>query len=360
MIIAMFISKRLKKKSIDFMFDHPGLKATLELIGCSIVTITSAFVFSFGFNVFVNPNFNAIAGLGVNIENIRIFQLANSGSSGLAQCFLILCKILGFTKLSDETFSNVVYWLIYLGINTPLVIFAFFKIGKRFASFTCLNVVSSTIFGIILKSNDPYFFINQVSSYFAENAFLRVVLAGASTGISSGLAYLIEASAGGTDIIGYYISEKKSVLVGKYNMAINICIIVLFCSLSCVKLDPIFGKTHELAAEVAVFIMTFIYIFVVSAVIDKINTQNSKVLVQIFTNDPSLGTAIIAAIPHSCTIEDGVGGYSGDKKIVIYMSVRKKEVRLLQQICKEKDEHVFINIIPLVNVQGRFSRKPIK
>ena len=246
-------------------------------------------------------------------------------------------------------------------VNLPLLIFAFFKIGKRFTLFTFLNVVFSALFGIILKDNSPDFFINKISLYVANQPVLRIIFAGCTTGIASGLAYIIEACAGGADVISYYISEKKSMLVGKYSFIINILIASLFICLSLIELDPMYNARKPVfERQLIILLITFLYMFVANFVVDKINTFNTKVLVQIITNEKNMANAIIAAIPHSCTIENGIGGYTNQEKTILYISVRKKELKTLKQVCIKEDKHVFINVIPLLDVFGRFFRSPIK
>jgi len=56
----------------------------------------------------------------------------------------------------------------------------------------------------------------------------------------------------------------------------------------------------------------------------------------------------------------GIGGYSQQEKNVLYVSVRKKELKIVKQVCLKEDKNAFVNVIPLVGVYGKFFREQIK
>lgn len=353
----MYYIKRFKQLFCNYLYDHPIQKDALSLIKVLLITILSAFAFAFGFNTFINPNFTAIS----NIEGIQIHQLASCGASGFSQSILHILKLCKIEWLVNESNSNLIYWIIYFLVNIPLLILSWCKIGKRFCVFTCINIASASILGILLKSNDPNFFINQVSSIFIDQPLARVLFAGICTGISTGLAFSIETCPGGTDVISYYISEKKSLLAGKYSLIINLFVVSLFTILSIFPLDAMYNeRAISIPIAFSLFIYTCIYIYVNTATMDKINTANLKVQVQIITTERNLPNSLIAALPHSCTILNGYGGYSLEGKYVILIAVRKKEISKIRQVCKKEDPKSFVDVIPLDNVYGKFYRKKIK
>jgi len=357
----MYKLQRLKKKLINLLYDHPVQKNALELGKVSIITMVSAFLFALGFNAFTNPNFVAVQNAGIDISTIGIHQLASCGASGISQSILIILKMFKIEWLVDESNANICYWVLYFAVNIPLLLLAWFGIGKRFAIFTALNVICASFFGVLLKNDDPSFFVNQLSALAINYPLARVIFAGLFTGLSSGLAYTIETSAGGVDIVSYFISERKSILVGKYSLIFNIAVVTLFSLVTMVPLDPIYGNASvTFGVSLTIFLYTLIYMVIATFTVDKINTSNTKVQVQIITGQKTLSNSIIAALPHSCTILNGYGGYSLEGKYVLLMSVRKKEVTKLVQICKKEDSRAFVDVIPLDNVYGKFYRKRIK
>ncbi len=353
----MYYVKRAKQLITNYLFDHPIQKETIEIIKVSLITVISSFVFAFGFNTFTNPNFSAIA----NTDGIQIHQLASCGASGLSQSILRILKICNIQWLANENYANIVYWSFYFIVNIPLLILAWCKIGKRFCIFTAINIACASMFGILLKSNDPEFFVNKVSAIFINQPLSRVLFAGICTGISTGLAFTVETCPGGADVISYYISEKKSLLVGKYGLMINLVVVTLFSILSVIPLNDTFNDNGvSIPIAFSVFIYTCIYAFINSQTTDKINTSNLKVQCQIITTEKNLPNSLIAALPHSCTILNGYGGYSLEGKYIILIAVRKKEIPLIRHVCKVEDPKSFVDVIPLDNVYGKFYRKKIK
>ena len=365
----MYELKKLRKKIIDYLFDHPVQKDVLDNFYCLIVTALSSFIFAFGFKAFIQPNYAAVAAIEGEVSldmvnGLNIKTLASCGASGLSQVVLSIIKICGGTYLTNNTLLDVTYWCLYLGINVPLFLLAFFKVGKGFAIYTLLNVALASIFGIILPNSEPGDFINQVTYALGQDIVSRVLFGGLCTGIASALAYHIESTAGGTDVIAYYISERKSVQIGKWSALFNLIIVSTYSILSTIPINEVFAQAEMGAVEaphaLVILLFTLFYMVLVTLVVDTINTQNKKVELQIMTSNYNLSNVVLANIPHGCTIIDAKGGYTGKAMYVIYMSVRKKEAKQVVRICRKADPNAFINVIPMDQVYGRFYRKPIK
>ena len=363
----MYYLKRFKKKTINYFFDHPHQKSILEHSYYLIITLLSSFIFSFGFKAFIQPNYDAVAQIagGNNFVNdLTIKTLASCGASGISQVIISIIKIYGGTFITDNLYHDITYWCLYLAINIPLFILGYLKIGKRFTLYSFLNVAFASIFGIILPNSSPNDFINQVTFAIGTDIFARVTFGALCTGVASALAYLINSTAGGTDIIAYYISEKKNVQIGKWSSTFNVIIVSTFSLLSIVPLDPIF-ESHKMGSVQAstaltIFLFTVFYMIFVTLVVDTINIKNKKVEIQIFTKNANLSNVLIAHIPHSCTIIEGEGGYTGSKLYIIHVSVSKREAKKVVKLCKTVDENVFINVIPMDQVYGRFYKRPTK
>ena len=360
---------RMKKKVIDYLYDHPIQKGVINNTYCLFITVLSGFVFAFGFKAFIQPNYNAISLIDGSasaelVNSLGIKSLASCGASGISQVLLSILKICGLTYLTNNDLLDITYWCFYLGVNIPLFFLALFKIGKKFAIYSLLNVAIASVFGVVLPNTNPNDFINQVTYALGTDIVSRVLFGSLCTGLASALAYSIESTAGGTDIIAYYISEKKSVQIGKWSALFNFITVSIYSILSCVTLKPEFGEAQmgEVVPSTAlvVFLFTMFYMILVTIVVDTINIQNKKVELQIITANQNLSTVILANIPHGCTIINAEGGFTHRPMYVIYMSVRKKEAKQVVKICRKLDEQVFISVLPMDQVYGRFYRKPIK
>lgn len=367
-LIKMRWFKHLKKKTINYLYDHPIQKEILNNAKYLIITIISAFIFAFGFKCFIQPNYDAVAQIGEAsenfVQNLEIKTLASCGASGISQIIISILKICGATYLTDNFYLNLTYWAIYVALNVPLFFLGFFKVGKKFAIYTLINVALTFVFGILLPNSSPDDIINKITYALGTDVFARVAFGALSTGIASSLAYIINSTAGGIDIIAFYIGERKGVTIGKWSALINVVVVGTFSILSTIPVEAEF-VAHEMgnvavSTAFVIFIYMVFYMILTSVVVDTLNTKNKKVELQIFTQNENLSQIIIANIPHGCTIIPGKGGYTGNNVFVIYVSVSKREAKQVVKVCREADPKCFINVLPMNQVFGRFFKNPIE
>lgn len=373
-----FRLKKLKQKIVNYFFDHPVQREVGKNSYYVLITALSAMIFAFGFNLFIHPNYASFNSdyVGVDIATVNVKVFASCGASGLAQSLATILTLCGFPGLDSQANLQIAIWVFYFLVNIPLCIFSFLKIGKKFTIYTILNVILVSLFGILFQQV-PFF--NDISSYVFNEPISRVLFAGLCTGISSCLAYSIDTSAGGIDVISYYVSEKKSAQIGIFSAAFNFVVIVIFCIvalfsggyvisyLDVIKTasgvtipDGYSAMSVEPALSLIMLLYTFLYMIIASMIVNLLNVQNKKECVQIITTNVNLAQVILANIPHGCTIIEGKGGYLGDKKYLIYMSVRKNEAKKVVKVAKDADPLCFINEFPVTQVFGKFYRKPIE
>ncbi len=358
----MYYFKRLKKKIIDYFFDHPQQKNIANDIYIILVTVIGAFVFSFGFKTFIQPNYSAFSNQEIANDVTAIRSLASCGASGISQSILQILKLSGLEFIKDPNNQYITNFVAYFLINVPLLIFGFIKIGKKFSIVTLFNVLCVTIFGIILPNNEGDL-ITQISEYVYLQPVARIIFAGLCTGFASATSYLVDSTAGGTDIIAYYISEKKSVGVGKWSAVINLIVVGTFTILSTLEGGLVNGKDFisiEPATAIIILMYTFLYMITTTLVVDSINVFNKKLNVQIITKSKNLSQVIIANIPHGCTLIKGSGGFTGNDVYVVNVTVRKNECKKVVKVAKKADPDCFISVLVANQVYGKFFRKPIK
>lgn len=337
--------EKIRKKYNSFLYNHLWLKYSLDYGTTFLMSILSALLFSFGVVCFMKPG----------IEGLPDF--VSGGSSGLAQIISLIFELSGLTTKS----SNLVFSVAYVCINAPLIILAFKGIGKKFATFTMINVLSVSIFTNLFTH--PFF--SNISTYISMNGGMlaRALFAGLCTGLSSALAFKFETSAGGFDILSYYISLRKSKSTGQYIVATNGVIITSFYIISgCSGVSTIInGQTIDSwTMSIGGILFSVIYLVECMIIIDLINVRNKKVQIQIVTSNPELPRLLLANIPHGSTIVKGVGSYSGQEKTIIYLVVSNGELRSTLRYIKELDPNSFVNVTSLMQVYGRFYIKPIK
>lgn len=340
--------KRLSKKIQDHFYDHPYQKNTLQWSWAVLVTAVSSFIFAFGFRAFIAPS---------NMETLGIQRLVSGGVSGLSQTIMAFVELFGH-PISTHGVYDIVYSILYFGINIPVFILAFRGIGKRFAVLTLLNVGLVSAFTSLLRYADASLF-HPISEFVDLNGGLvtRALLGGICTGISSAIMYKIDGSAGGIDAVAYYVALKKSVLVGKYSVFINAFIITVYTTLSITDV----GWGSQMAAQVFVAtLMSILYLFVCMFVVDAINVRNKKVKVEAISEMKDLGKILIGNLPHGATMVPGYGAFTEHEKYIFTMIVSSYEVKQTIRVIQEADPNAFVDVTELKQVTGRFFLPPIR
>ena len=332
--------KSLKKKINNYTYKHIWLRYIYDYGFSVVATVLSALIFVFGMVLFLEPSLSGAPEAGP--------AMVSGGSSGAAQVIKLL--IFSLTKLDPKN-ERIVLSSLYLLINIPLIILAFKGVGKRFAIFTLMNVGCVFLFTNLLN----FEFLKNIALYVGTNAGLlaRALFAGMCTGLSSAMAYRIDASAGGFDIVSFYISAKKSTLAGKYGVMINGAIVASFAIVS-----GITQKNYATAIGGALF--SFVYLITVMLVIDLINIRNKKAQLQISTTNKDLPQLLMANIPHGATVVNAKGGFTNNDSFLIYMVISTTEIKRSVDVIKELDPHSFVCVTSLHSVYGNFHMKPIK
>lgn len=174
-----------------------------------------------------------------------------AGISGIIQGIAKITKIkieeLGesYINLSNLIY-NALFWGLYFVINIPLVIFAYFKIGKQFAILSAIYIaVSQGVgfgLGFINNGQGIFVFTNMnpnivVSSNFIEGVqmlpwnmgeglvfgiFVYATVYAAISGFMFSALYILGSSTGGTDFIGFYYSKVRNKSIGNMLTIFNI------------------------------------------------------------------------------------------------------------------------------------------
>lgn len=335
-------SERIKKKINDFMFDHFILSRVLAHSKQLILSVLAAAIFAFGFCSFATPY--------INSENP--FTIVTGGLSGISQNIALIIEIITGQKIGHNTVQAISYF----ALNLPLIIFAFFKIGKKFSIYTLINVAATSGFITIFSIS------GGVGEYIAANTFIdhqaavlaRAFFAGVCTGLSSAIAFRADCSCGGVDIVTYYFALRKSTSVGKYGVFVNGIVVGLYGILLMVK------NPSDWDQGVVSILFSVVYLMSVAIIIDAINLRNKKVQLTFISKNKNLSHVLIANFPHGATEVDAHGAYSGAEETITYMVVTSYEVKKVVALAKRVDEKAFITVTPLSQVYGKFFIKPIE
>lgn len=245
----------------------------------------------------------------------------SSGITGLAQIF---------TTLSSQFLGHQlsVAMTLYL-LNVPLLILAWFKIGKPFTIYTIITVTFSSLF------------IHVIPEYtLTPDPIINAIFGGAVMGAGIGYALRSGISSGGTDIFSLYIRKKTGRQVGSISLIFN-GIIVLIAGV-------LFGWQ-------AMF-YSLLTIFVSSRVTDAIYTKQRKMQATIVTRKPKIVTQALHSKLHRgvTVVNSASGAYSGSNMTILITIITQAEYQEFKYIMKQIDPTAFVSIAENVKVLGRF------
>lgn len=340
----------------DYLIDHPKANRSIKWTGIFFVEIISALIFAYGFKAFINPPLNAVKIWTNNSDATSVVRLISGGASGVSQVVVQFLSIFfDLSTVGGENFDleNTLLSVLYFVVNIPLFILAFRKITKQFTFFTLLNVLCTSLFMNIIPDE---FIARTINVY--DDMLFRAILGGLTTGVSSGLAMLVGSCSGGSDIVTIYLAEKKSTSVGKYSLIINTSIVLAHVILAIIGSNKPWNES-DISTIVALALYTIVYTFVVSKALDIINQKNRKQEMHIFTSNENIPQVLVRAFPHSATIIESKGAFSGRKNFMVVMVISKSEQKKATQLVKIADPHAFFTVTDINQVYGRFYIKPL-
>lgn len=243
--------------------------------------------------------------------------------------------------LSTGGFSGIgtiVYylWNIPVGttnliINIPLLILAYFKIGKYF--------ILKAVGGTILLS----LFLNILEGLpsLTEDRLLACIYGGILMGLGTALIFKAGASTGGTDLI--------TTLIKKFNVEVRTSNIVIIFDTIIVLLSVLFFRTIEvgLYSAIAIYLMGKM----IDISFEGINF--SKMIFIISDKYVEISNNINKSLVRGTTGLYGKGMYTNKERTVLLCIVNRNEVSKIRKIVDEIDKNAFIIISNAREVFGK-------
>ena len=193
---------------------------------------------------------------------------------------------------------------------------------------------------IILALSTNYFHDLKATG----DLLLTTVFGGIILGVGVGTILKNEASLDGTEMLSLIISKKFGFSVGEFILFINVFIYA--------AAGMVFGWESAMYS-----VLTY---FIVSKVIDSVmeGFNSSKSVRIISDNAGEIGDALIERLDISVTYLQGIGGYTGQDKDLIYCVISRLELPKMLEIVKEIDNKAFVSVVDVHDVYGgRLRRK---
>jgi uncharacterized membrane-anchored protein YitT (DUF2179 family) len=274
------------------------------------------------------------------IQRILFFMIGASLVAVALEIFfipndLIDGGITGISMILSKEFDFPL-GILLAALNIPFLFLGYKQIGKTF--------VLSTLFAIIVLAIG-----SLVLHRFALPSFdplLASVFGGVILGVGVGLVVRFGGSLDGTEIIAIVVNKKSPFSVGEIIMFINFFILG--------SAGFLFGWDRAMYS----FIAYFIAFKMIDVTIEGFDESKSVWIIS--EENETIGEAILDRLGRGVTYLSGEGGYTGDRKKVIFCVITRLEEAKLKSIVEEIDPFAFLAVGNIHDVKGgRFKKRDI-
>ena len=314
----------MTKPYITFSKDEKKDKDIKKTIYCIVMVTISTIIYSFGIVWFITPA-----------------ALYSGGVTGIAQLINRLLIVLG---VPDELFLNDTGILVFL-LNIPILIYGWKAVSKRFVICSIISIAIQTIMLSNLVSKYLFLDLGINTSGTEAHRILLAFIGGFVCGFGAALALRSGTSTGGIDVLAQALAFKKHISIGYTSLIVNVTIALLGAII--IK-DP------------TVLFYTIVRIISQSVVTDRVHTAYNFLKVEIITlHGQEIADKIMADLHRGVTIMPGVGAYTGQNKDVVETIVSSYEINKVISDAKSVDPSIFVSVVPVKSLFGKFERKTI-
>ena len=274
------------------------MKTKLHTVEILTIILGSG-LFAFGINYFTIPN-----------------QLSEGGLTGLT-------VIIHY--LSDWSTG-----IINFTLNMVLFVFSVKFLDRKEIIYTLIGIVASST---------VLFFTDGVTTVFTHDTLLAAIFAGLFVGIGIGLIFRSGGTMGGTTAIARILNQLFGMSVGNAMLLIDIIVVI--------------GSIYIIGIEKALY--TVIAVYVGAKILDIIiKGKDEKVAVTIITKyETKILNEVLTRMSRGITVLEGRGGFSNQRRELLYLVINKYEIPLLKDIIYEIDDEAYVTIYTVNEIIGR-------
>lgn len=218
-------------------------------------------------------------------------------------------------------------------LNIPLTLIGIKILGPRFGIKTVIGFFLTAGFIDLLTwlwGNDPLV---------SGDALLSSIFGGVLIGFGLGLIFKSRATSGGSDIIAMIIAKYTKLAPGQLLIYIDSAVVLV-------------GLIAFRDWRIPLY--SWIVIFITGKVLDAVLTgaNYDKSLFIITDKYDEIRDKILNDLNRSGTLIRGTGLYQESEKKIVFTTVNRREMVILQSYMKEIDEHAFMTVFDAREVLG--------
>lgn len=300
-----------------------------------------------------------------NFKQYLIIFLASLATAVAVEVFLlptntIVGGVLGISSIVDLLLSGLSAskWYFSAGlwvvaINIPIMIYCFCKYRRRFALKTTVYVLMLGVELVVLRVCNVSELVKGImadDSGVFDNV-LYVLLGGALHGLSLPLLLSVNASTGGTDIVGLIVqhhSKKSSSDAIRFILMANAVVIAIS--------SVVYGLVNKNTGEaVNMFIYSIAALFICEIVQEAIfKGFSSAIELEITTEKPQeMAEQLTAQLKHGLTSVKVMGGYSHREREMLLCVIYKSQLVRARRIINQVDPNAFAYVENVKEVLGK-------
>lgn len=268
-------------------------------------------------------NFLALAAAGIiNAFGVTVFlfpvKLYDSGISGLSM-------------FSDQITSPLLTLPLFLiTLNLPIFILGYKKQGLAFTVYSLFAIGVYSLTANLIMNVLPMD-VSVISPLAGSDLLLCAVFGGVISGIGSGLTIRFGGAIDGIDVLSVLFAKKLGLSLGAFVMVFNTTLYVICGIVLKSWILPLYSiVTYYVGSHTVNFIVE--------------GFNRSKCAMIVTTKASEITKEISEAFGTSGTIVNAVGGYSGEKKEIIYFVINHFQINKLKQIVHGIDKNAFISL----------------
>ena len=273
------------------------LDQILQVMKTTFTLILGAVIVAIGFSLFQVP-----------------FNLAAGGITGVT--------------IIVRDFIDLPNGVIYLILNLPMMIIGYRYLGRwHFLIRTILSVLVFSVATDFLSYTMPKILVNFPMT---SNMLLSSIYAGLITGIGSGLIYRAGGTIGGTSVITRIIQRKTGIPLSQLYLIVDGTIILL----------AVFTFGWEIALHAILVLM-------IGGVASDFALEGPSVVrtASIVTDQPrEMAEALMCRLHRGVSIWDITGGYTGQKRSMVFCTVNRAQIFELKQVVSDVNPDAFVVI----------------
>ncbi|WP_094606953.1 hypothetical protein SPSIL_048020 [Sporomusa silvacetica DSM 10669] len=221
-------------------------------------------------------------------------------------------------------------------LNIPFLYLGYTQIGKTFALSTLFSIVSLSYWVSVFHPIPGL----------TNDLFLAAIFGGIIVGIGVGLIIRYGGSLDGTEIVAILLDKRTSFSVGEIIMFFNLFILT--------SAGFVFSWDKAMYSLVAYFVA----FKVIDTVIEGLD--ESKAVMIVSDKPEEITETLMARLGRGVTVLHGEGGYTKERKDVLYCVITRLEMAKLKSIVDEVDENAFVTFNDVHEVMGgQFKKKAI-